>query len=315
MSQTELRTIMLPITHHPSPITHHPSPITHQMPPIWFTKAIARVPESRFADVDGTAIHYLIWNADESHKPSLLFAHGFRAHARWWSFVAPFFLSRFRVAALDFSGMGDSGTREGYDADTFSRDILGVLEHSGFGRSTLVAHSFGGRRVARVCAEFPQVVERAIIIDSGFPLPEFERKLPPQFDVRPKKVYPTYEAARARFRLVPEHNAAAPYILDYVAQHSLQEVAGGWTWKFDDRFMPRFLNEDPDSVAAMLSRIQAPVTYMYGDLSVVAPRALSQAIVKHIPQCRGPVAIPQSHHHVMLDQPLSLVAALKAVLY
>ena len=26
------------------------------------------------------------------HKPALLFAHGFRAHARWWSFIAPFFL-------------------------------------------------------------------------------------------------------------------------------------------------------------------------------------------------------------------------------
>jgi pimeloyl-ACP methyl ester carboxylesterase len=285
------------------------------MTPDWFTKAVARVPESRFADVDGTAIHYLMWNGHETRKPGLLFAHGFRAHARWWSFVAPFFLSRFRVAALDFAGMGDSGSRNGYDSDTFSRDILGVLEHSEFGRATIVAHSFGGRRAARVCAEFPHVVERAIIIDSGFPLPEFERKLPPQFEVRAKKIYSTYEAARARFRLVPEHNAAAPYILDYVAHHSLQEVDRGWTWKFDDRFMPRDLNEDPDSIAAMLSRIQAPVTYMYGDLSVVAPRALAQAIVRHIPQGRGPVAIPQSHHHVMLDQPLALVAALKAVLY
>jgi pimeloyl-ACP methyl ester carboxylesterase len=59
--------------------------------PEWFTRAIAAPAESRFTEVDGTPIHYLSWNAADTHKPALLFAHGFRAHARWWSFIAPFF--------------------------------------------------------------------------------------------------------------------------------------------------------------------------------------------------------------------------------
>jgi hypothetical protein len=44
-------------------------------------------------------------------------------------------------------------------------------------------------------------------------------------------------------------------------------------------------------------------------------RKHAHEIVRHIPNARGPIAIPQSHHHVLLDQPLSLVSALRAALY
>lgn len=283
--------------------------------PSWFTKAVSAPCESRRVAVDGTPIHYLAWNLRDEHKPGLLFAHGFRAHARWWSFVAPFFLSRYRVVALDFSGMGDSGARAHYEPLAFSRDIVGVLEHAGLGRATLVGHSFGGSRVARTCAEFPELIERAIIIDSLIRLPDIEHRTPPPLEPRPKNVYPTFEAARARFRLVPEHNAAAAYVLDYIAEHSLKRVEGGWTWKFDESFMPRSVHEDPEANERILKSIRCPVTYLYGDLSIVVSRVLAHAIVERLAHARGPIAIPQSHHHVMLDQPLSLIAAMKAVLY
>lgn len=284
------------------------------MTPDWFTKAITARTESHHVEIDGTSIHYLAWNLADTHKPGLLFAHGFRAHAHWWSFVAPFFLSRFRVVALDFAGMGDSGARKDYDEISFSHDIVGVLEHAGLGRSTLVGHSFGGCRVARTCAEFSQFVERAVILDSHMPVPEIER-VDSHFELRPKKIYPTYDDARARFRLVPEQDGVPQYIRDHIAHRSLKQVPGGWTWKFDDRFMPTDLQRDPLDVAAMLASAGMPVTYMYGDQSVVVSRARACAIVKRLAQGRGPIAIPQSHHHVLLDQPLALVAALKAVLY
>jgi pimeloyl-ACP methyl ester carboxylesterase len=283
--------------------------------PEWFEKAVAQPAESRFVDVKGTSIHYLIWNAQDTHKPGLLFAHGLRAHARWWSFIAPFFLSRFRVAALDFAGMGDSGNRQQYEITDFSQDILAVLKDAGFGRATLVGHSFGGGRVMRTTAEFPESVERAVIIDSHIGVPEAGRRSHPPVDVRPKKIYAEYEAARARFRLVPEHNCAAPYVLDYVGRHSLTQVAGGWTWKFDELMQPRRVDENPEWAGKTLESIAVPVTFIYGDLSIVVTREHAHAIVKHLRHGHGPIAIPQAHHHVMLDQPLSLVSALRAVLY
>jgi pimeloyl-ACP methyl ester carboxylesterase len=283
--------------------------------PDWFTKALARAPESRYVELDGARVHYLSWNAADTEKPALLFAHGFRAHARWWSFIAPFFLSRFRVVALDFPGMGDSDARAQYDWGDFARAIAAALRDAGFAKTTLVGHSFGGSQVARACIDFPELIERAIIIDSYIPVPEIGGRRPPQLEPRPKNIYPTYEAARARFRLVPEQNRAESYVLDYIAQHSLKQVEGGWTWKFDENFVPRFREEERERVAAALAAIDLPVTFIYGDQSVVVSRELAHAIVKRLKHGRGPIAVPQSHHHVLLDQPLSLIATLKATLY
>ena len=283
--------------------------------PEWFTKAIERVPESRFVEVGGAPVHYLSWNSADTDKPGLLFAHGFRAHARWWSFIAPFFLSRFRVVAIDFPGMGDSSARSEYDWGDFARAIAGVLEHSKFERATLVGHSFGGSQVARACVDFPQLIERAVIIDSYIPVPEVAGRKPPQLEPRPKNIDPTFDAARARFRLVPEQNRAEGYVLDYIAKHSLKQVEGGWTWKFDENFVPRHREEERERIGTILAAIDIPVTYIYGDQSIVVSRKLAHAIVQRLKHGRGPVAVPQSHHHVLLDQPLSLVAALKAVLY
>jgi len=279
--------------------------------PEWFARAIAAPVESRFTQVDGTPIHYLSWNAGDTTKPPLLFAHGFRAHARWWSFIAPFFLSRFRIVSIDFAGMGDSGSRHEYTPLGFVRDIVGVLDDAGFEQATLIGHSFGGGRVARACAEIPERVSRAVIIDSHMRLTDEKRSTRP-FEIGPRRVYPTFEAARARFRLVPPENRTAPYILDYVARHSLKEVEGGWTWKFDAQLIPK---HDDAKATDILAKIKAPVTLIYGDASAIVSRKHAHEIVRHIPNARGPIAIPQSHHHVLLDQPLSLVAALRAVLY
>lgn len=287
------------------------SPVPDFVPPEWFTRALAVPCESNYVDAGGTAIHYLSWNAHETHKPGLVFAHGFRAHARWWSFIAPFFMERFRVVALDFGGMGDSGNRATYSEDDYSRDLVAVIQQNRFERPALVGHSFGGGRVLQTCAEHPELVGRAIIVDSHVHVHDGKRSVgAPQ--LKPKNIYPTYEAARARFRLIPGENRAASYIINYVAEHSIKRVDDGWTWKFDDT-SPN-LNPHRNN-SAMLARISTPVAYVYGDDSAVVTHEHAADVVRHIPNCRGPIQIPESHHHVLLDQPLSLVSALRALLY
>ena len=281
------------------------------LPPAWFTNALATPSESNYVAADGTVLHYLSWNAHETHKPGLLFAHGFRAHARWWSFIAPFLMERYRVAALDFSGMGDSGGRTEYTDENYSRDLLAVMEHARFERPAIVGHSFGGGRVLHLCAHHPERIERAVIIDCFVQLNDGEPKIRPS-ELRRKKIYPTHEAARARFRLVPAQSRAADYIVNHVAEHSIKRVDDGWTWKFDDT-RPRLRVQR--NLSDMLASIRTPMAYVYGDSSAIVSHELAHEIVSRIPKCHGPIAIPESHHHVLLDQPLSLVAALRALLY
>jgi len=82
--------------------------------------------------------------------------------------------------------------------------------------------------------------------------------------------------------------------------------------KIDERLIPK---HDAAKAQDILAKIETPVTFIYGDASAIVSRQHAHEIVSHIRNAHGPIAIPQSHHHVLLDQPLSLVAALRAVLY
>src|SRR5438874_549866 len=92
--------------------------------PEWFTAAIAAPVEERWVKVEGCPIHYLRWG--QPGKPGLLLVHGGFAHAHWWDFIAPAFADDYCVAALDLSGMGDSGRRPKYTAELFAQEAIRV---------------------------------------------------------------------------------------------------------------------------------------------------------------------------------------------
>jgi pimeloyl-ACP methyl ester carboxylesterase len=289
-------------------------PVAWQHPhaPNWFNDAVATPTRSYFAEIRGARIHYLSWNEDERDKPGLVLVHGLRAHARWWSFIAPFLCERFRVYALDFAGMGDSEARDSYDPLGLALEIAGVIEHAGIGPAIVVGHSLGGGRTLRLCVERPDLVKHAVIVDSFVHFSDWSPSIP-RISAGPRKIYPSFSEAKARYRLTPPDESALDYVLDYIAHHSLEAVAGGFRWKFADNLTDFLLLEQDGG--ALLPRIAVPLTYMHGQYSHLMMGGLPERIVQSIPDARGPIAIPEARHHVPLGQPLALVSALRAALY
>jgi pimeloyl-ACP methyl ester carboxylesterase len=284
----------------------------HPHAPSWFLNAVAAPTRSHFVEIRGARIHYLSWNESELEKPGLVLVHGLRAHARWWSFIAPFLLERFRVYALDFAGMGDSEARESYDPLGLALEIAGVIEHAGIAPAVVVGHSLGGGRTLRLCSERPELVQQAVIVDSFVHFRDLSPHLP-RITAGPRKVYATFAEAKARYRLTPADDSVLDYVLDYIAHHSLEETPGGFRWKFADN-LTNFVLLEQDS-GEQLSRIEVPLTYMHGEYSHLMMNGLPERIVKSMRGARGPIAIPEARHHVPLGQPLALVSALRAALY
>lgn len=278
--------------------------------PAWFQTAVATQTVSKWADVDGSAIHYLAWNDADVHKPPLIFVHGYRAHARWWSAIAPYFMERFRVYALDFSGMGDSATRSHYGAAVHGRDLAGLIETVGLAPATVVAHSFGGSRTLRVCADYPGHIEHAIIVDTYFGFADTDPARPSR-SIGFGNVFADYQSLRQRYRLMPDQPVAFPEMLDYVAYHSARQTAEGWRWKFDAT-LPTTTHEFDSN--DLLTRTANRVDIVVGELSVVLSVERAHRVVKILRHGRGPVIMPQAHHHIMLDQPLALIGVLRALL-
>jgi pimeloyl-ACP methyl ester carboxylesterase len=276
--------------------------------PAWFNWAMNQPRRSHFTEASGTAVHYVSWNADEVHKPPLLLAHGFLGHAHWWDFIAPFLTERFRVFALDFSGMGYSGHRPEYRVDVFVQDLAAVVDAIGDERCILVGHSFGGSRVLQACAAIPERIARAIVLDSFFQL---EGETLPRVERRPApRPYPDWLTALSRFRLVPEQDCE-PWLLEHLAQTSLRETPEGWTWRFD----PNLRTIQPvEGDERLLASITVPVSYVHAESSSVVTADRAQRIVAAIPGAKGPVTMPRAGHHMMLDHPLALIGVLRALL-
>lgn len=274
----------------------------------WLDLQWAQAPRSFDVDVDGAPIACRGWNLDATHLPGIVLVHGFRAHAHWWDHIAPSFADRYRVVALSLSGMGDSGRRERYSRGQFARDILGVAAACGFSPMTIIAHSFGSMGALLAAKRAPEQVQRLIMIDAGIQTDEEPDHQIPVFATR---VYPTRDEVLGRFRLLPQGAFPDPAIRDYVGQHSVKPVEGGWTWKFDEA-LPVSMNQDV--FRDEMRDIPVPVDIVLGELtSIMTPPRLAAALVM-CPQAGLPVVVPASEHHVMIEQPIALISALRGLL-
>ena len=286
--------------------------------PNWFRRAVDVPAQSHFVDVEGCRIHYLSWfpgtAAMHDDRPGLLFVHGGGAHANWWRFIAPFFAESHRVAAIDLSGMGDSGRREDYLPETWANEIGTVLADSQLGSMpVVVGHSFGGLMTMKYGSEHGAKLSGAVIVDSpvqdpnGDPIPK-----PPESKKGGQKFYPDQASARARFRLMPPQDCENTYITDYIARTSITETDQGWTWKFDPDVMGSRRFGEPFNEE--LNALKCRAALIYGANSTLVSRRTAAYMSKLMGPSAPLVEIPEAHHHVMLDQPLAFVAALRAIL-
>ncbi|HUZ12838.1 MAG TPA: alpha/beta hydrolase [Caulobacteraceae bacterium] len=304
--------------------------------PEWFGWAIGQAPERRMIAVEGAMIELLTWG--EIGRPGLVFVHGNSAHADWWSFIAPFLADQYRVASLSLSGMGDSDWRETYTFEGFAAEIFACATAAGLYEAAVkpiyIGHSFGGSQVFYSAGAYPERMRAAVLVDTGFGGPptreqeeawrreaeargeRFPHRGPPH-RTRPNRVYATLEEALTRFRFMPPQRPGNLFIADFIARRSLKRApmpdggGEGWTWKFDP-FLWAKLDRGP--MAAVARKSTAPLAQIVGDRSAIMLRREMGQHSQFVPPGVPSIAIPDSEHHIMVDQPLALVAALRSLL-
>ncbi|MDJ0394634.1 alpha/beta hydrolase [Rhodococcus sp. G-MC3] len=275
--------------------------------PQWFSDSVSWVPVERDIEVLGTSIHLKSWG--EPELPGVVLVHGGAAHAGWWDHIAPFLARRHRVVALDLSGHGDSGSREGYGFEFWSAEVLAVVEASEFVRPpVLIGHSMGGW-VSMAAATDDARVAGVAVLDT--PLRSLSPEQAAARDKRafgPLKVYPTLIDAISHFRTVPDQADSLPFVMDHVARRSLREVDGGWSWKFDPRI---FGSARPTPELLQSVRCRAALFRAERGLVTTDVAAEMYALFGRTAPV---VEIPLAGHHIMLDQPLPLVSGLLTLL-
>lgn len=289
--------------------------------PEWFREAIAADHDEGVVAVDGVDVHYMAWG--ERSLPTLVLVHGGAAHARWWNAHAPLLATHHRTIAIDLSGHGDSGQRDVYNPETWAREAIAVAEHAGgAGRPVIVGHSMGGLVTILAAARHGQALDGVIMLDTPVRRPD------PESDegrggrmFRAPKVYPDRRTAMEHFYLVPPQPCDNDWLLEHIAYHSLRPTTDGWTWKFDPRvFVAREGPISPRDFANDLALAACRVAIINGAGSSIVDADVREFMAELLAGSPAGAAgvpfveIPEARHHLLLDQPIATITAIRAVL-
>ncbi len=153
--------------HYPAPRTARPGATHHDRRSPTQPRYVAGVPmtaSSQQIELHGQPVTY--------HRmgdgPAVLLIHGITSSSRTWRTVMPALAEHYTVIAPDLLGHGRSAKPRGdYSLGAYAsglRDLLVALE---IPRATVVGHSLGGGVAMQFAYQFPERVERLVLIDSG----------------------------------------------------------------------------------------------------------------------------------------------------
>lgn len=280
--------------------------------PAWFSTMLETPSETGIVEVDGVDIVWKAWG--ERGKPGVMLVHGGVAHKQWWDAIAPAMLENRRVAAIDLSGMGDSGHREVYRVPQYADEVKAVAEAAGLfdaGKPYQVGHSFGGFVTMMSAMNYGDELAGAIILDSPVRPPDEQRSSSPPR--RGGKVYEDMETPIARFRLLPPQPCDQIAVIDHIARNSLKAVDGGFSWKFDVNLWAKmeFQRRDPE---VLRDTAKCPLAFFRGSETTL----VTDEIWAFMHSTFGPdtpmISIPAAGHHLILDQPLAIASALETLM-
>jgi pimeloyl-ACP methyl ester carboxylesterase len=100
--------------------------------------------------------------------PLLVLLHGIASTADTWSPVVDALAARHTVIAPDLLGHGASAKPRGdYSLGAYASGVRDLVAALGFDRATVVGHSLGGGIAMQFAYQFPERVERLVLISSG----------------------------------------------------------------------------------------------------------------------------------------------------
>jgi len=127
---------------------------------------VTAAPQSRFADVHGVRLHYLI--VGEGDPVVLL--HGYAQTSHMWRPLMTELARTHTVIAPDLRGIGQSSIpADGYTKAVMAQDIHALVHSLGSPRIRLVGHDIGLMVAYAYAAQYPSEVDRIVLMDAFLP--------------------------------------------------------------------------------------------------------------------------------------------------
>lgn len=254
-------------------------------------------------------LHYVEWNPRGAR--TLILLHGNSANAWWWQpFAKALGESDFRLLALDLRGHGDSGwvRPPAYRPADYADDLARFITRMGLRNAMVAGHSMGGIATLAFAVRNPELARAIVVIDVAVVSTRRRDRYLHRLRALPTVIYRDLTTAIARYRLMPDEGEIAPEVLAAVAERSLAPAPdGGYTLKFDRE---SFFGGDGLPVEATIRSIGLPLLLVRAEHSRIMNAEAATRAAESNPRARL-VTIPGVHHHLILERPDLLAAAIR----
>lgn len=120
--------------------------------------------DTRTIDLHGHPVCYV----QAGRGPVIVLVHGITSSSRTWDAVLPGLAEHHTVIAPDLLGHGNSGKPRGdYSLGAHASNLRDLLLALGHDRATVVGHSLGGGIALQFAYQFPEHIERLVLVSSG----------------------------------------------------------------------------------------------------------------------------------------------------
>ena len=271
------------------------------------------VPAESLLRIDDHLVH-VIDRGPRGAAETVVFVHGFGASSYSWRRITPE-LPEYRTIALDLNGFGYTERPHGLEPYTRSGQvelIRGVLDRLGLERVDLVGHSYGGAIVLTFADRYPDRLRSLTIVDSARPdYPETRRRSiarwRPALDLYLKLWALHYRSVRkALLHSVWDDALITPDLVEaYLERLRIEGAVRAYYGVTAPAPEPREV--------VRLDRLEMPLLVVWGVEDPLIPIEKGRHATAQVP-CHRFVAIPDSGHLPMEEQPEAVVAALRSFL-
>jgi epoxide hydrolase 4 len=134
--------------------------------------------QHRFIETNNIRLHCVV----QGEGDLVVLLHGFPEFWYSWRHQIPALAKHFKVVVPDLRGYNDSDKPEsGYDIDTLTTDVEGLIHSLGYLKAHVVGHDWGGIIAWHFAQKFPNILDRLAILNAPHP-ERFKQELLSNFD-------------------------------------------------------------------------------------------------------------------------------------
>jgi pimeloyl-ACP methyl ester carboxylesterase len=167
-------------------------------------------------EIEGRRVNYV--SLGHGDGAPIVFVHGLGGCWQNWLENLPFFAQRRRVVALDLPGHGSSEMpREKISISGYGRTVNELCERLELGQVDLVGNSMGGFVAAEVALQFPERVNRVVLVSAAGITSADLKRSPGPVVLKIGAALATYTATR--FKQIAARPMTRHFALSLVARH------------------------------------------------------------------------------------------------